>query len=137
MLLVVPHVPHPPYSFRVVVHRDMDAASTSYPTPPPGNADAVNASPLRGRDVPLQSPDRPLVPVVAQRRIMKAGAFGSPVRRSPRLSYLPPPQPPGECQDTQDLDESSDDESEGVNDVALHLSREETPENDALPPDGE
>lgn len=68
---------------------------------------------------------------------MEAGAFDSPVRRSPRLSCLPPPPPPVECQDTQDLDESSDDESESINDVTLHLSREETPENDALPPDGE
>ncbi|KAG8217499.1 hypothetical protein J3R82DRAFT_5647 [Butyriboletus roseoflavus] len=110
----------------------MDAATTSYPTPPPANADAVNASPLPGRDDPLQSPDRPPIPVVAQRQLSKAGVFSSPVRRSPRLSCLPPPQPPTECQDTQDLDESSDDESEGISDVALQLSREETPENDAL-----
>lgn len=115
----------------------MDAATTSYPTPPPGNTDAVNASPLRGRDGPLQSPGRERVPVVAQQRIIKAGATSSPAHRSPRLSCLSPPQPPTECQDTQDLNESSDDESESesVNDVALHLSREETPEND-LPPDG-
>lgn len=112
----------------------MDATTTCYPTPPRGSADAVNASPLPGRDNPLQSPDRPPVPVVAQRRIMKADGFSSPVRRSPRLSCLPPPQPPIE---SQDLDESSDDESESVNDVALHLSRDETPENDDLPPHGE
>jgi hypothetical protein len=42
-----------------------------------------------------------------------------------------------EFQDTQDVDESGDDESVSVNDVALHLCRDETPENDALPPDGE
>ncbi|KAH0830550.1 hypothetical protein J3R83DRAFT_2004 [Lanmaoa asiatica] len=88
--------------------------------------------PTEGGNDSLQSPDRLPVAVVAQRRIMKANAVGSPVRRSPRLSCLPPPPPPAECRDTQD---SSDDESESVNDVYLHLSREETPETDALPPD--
>jgi len=127
---------HTPYG-SLVVHRDMDAATTSCPTSPPGNADAVHAPPHRGRDDPPQSPDRLPVATVAQRRIMKAGAIGSPVRRSPRLSCLPPPQPPMESRDTQDLDESGDDESESVNDVAVQLSRDETPEDDVLPPDGE
>ena len=115
----------------------MDAATTGCRTPPPGNVDEVDVSPHRGCDDPPRSPERLPVTVVAQRRIMKAGADGSPVRRSPRLSCLPPPQPPMESRDTQDLDESSDDESGSINDVALHLSRDETPENDALPPDGE
>ena len=131
-LLVVPHVLHVLRCSRAVVHRDMDAATTSRRTPPPGNA-----VPHRRRDDPPQSPDRLPVAVVAQRRIMKAGADGSPVRRSPRLSCLPPPQPPMESQATQDLGESSDDDSWSVDDVALHLSRDETPENDAVPPDGE
>lgn len=114
----------------------MDAATSS--TPPPGNADAVHASPHEGRDDPPQSPERLPIAIIAQRRIRKAGAVGSPVRRSPRLSrLLLPPRPPVESQDTRDPDESSDDESENVNDVALQLSREETPENDDLPPDGE
>lgn len=42
-----------------------------------------------------------------------------------------------DCQDPQDLDEDSDDESESVIDIALQVSREETPENDALQLDGE
>lgn len=108
----------------------MDAATILLPD----SADAVNASPHRAQEDPPQSPERLPVSVVAQRRIMKASAVGSLVRRSPRLSCLPPPQPPIE---SQDLDESSDDESESVNDVALHLSRDETPENDDLPPHGE
>ncbi|KAF8559559.1 hypothetical protein OG21DRAFT_1594402 [Imleria badia] len=106
----------------------MDAATTLLPS----SADAVNASPHRARDDLPQSPDGLPVAVVAQRRIMKADAVGSPVRRSQRLSCLPPPQPPVE---SQDRDESSDDESESVNYVALHLSRDETPENDDLPQD--
>ncbi|KAG9318463.1 hypothetical protein JVU11DRAFT_554 [Chiua virens] len=114
----------------------MDAATTSSPTPPPGSTGTVDASPHRKRDNPPKSPDKLPVGVVAQRRILKAGVLGSPVRRSPRLSSLPPPQPLLESQSTQDLlDASSDDDSESIDDVALHLSREETPENDAILPD--
>ncbi|KAG6376132.1 hypothetical protein JVT61DRAFT_2106 [Boletus reticuloceps] len=98
------------------------------------NADTVDASSHRARDDPPQSPNRLPVAVVAQRRIGKTAAVGSPVRRSPRLSCLPPPRPSVVSQDTQDRDESSD-ESESVNDVAVHLFRDETPESDDLPPD--
>ncbi|KAF8447980.1 hypothetical protein L210DRAFT_3527609 [Boletus edulis BED1] len=114
----------------------MDATTTSHQIPPPGNADTVDASSHRARDDPPQSPNRLPVAVIAQRRIGKTAAVGSPVRRSPRLSCLPPPRPSVVSQDTQDRDENSD-ESESVNDVAVHLFRDETPESDSddLPPD--
>lgn len=116
----------PSHSFHVV-HRDMDAATTGSTTPPSGSAGA----PHRGRNDPPQLPANLPVSVVAQRRVMKSGGVGSSVRRSPRLSRISPLRPPTECQDM-----SSGDESESINDVALHLSREETPDNDVLPPDG-
>lgn len=123
---VAPSITHSSRTIRVVVvvHCDMDA-----PT-----ADALNAPP---HNDPPQSPDRIPIAAVARRRMMKARVVGSPVRRSPRLSCLPPPQSPSRPQDAQDLNERSDDESESVNDVALHLFRDETPENDDFPPDGE
>ncbi|KAF8136339.1 hypothetical protein EV363DRAFT_1319349 [Boletus edulis] len=98
----------------------MDATTTSHQIPPPGNADTVDESSHRARDDPPQSPNRLPVAVIAQRRIGKTAAVGSPFV----------------SQDTQDRDENSD-ESESVNDVAVHLFRDETPESDSddLPPD--
>ncbi|KAH7889713.1 hypothetical protein F5I97DRAFT_1924231 [Phlebopus sp. FC_14] len=60
-------------------------------------------------------------------------SLGSPMRRSPRLSALPSPLLQRDM-GTQG-EEECDDDSDSVNDVAAHLSREETPENDPLPQD--
>ncbi|KIJ69444.1 hypothetical protein HYDPIDRAFT_36506 [Hydnomerulius pinastri MD-312] len=100
------------------------------------DTDAVNSSVARVYFGPLQSPEKHFIAHdVARRRALKAGAFGSPVRRSPRLSVLPPPPPPQDGRDTPDQDEQSDDDSDSINDVTAQLSREDTPENDPLPQD--
>jgi hypothetical protein len=101
------------------------------------DTDAVNSSSARVYFGPLQSPEKKFIARdVVRRQALKAGAFGSPVRRSPRLSCLPPPRPPQDGRDTRDQDEQSDDDSDSINDVTAQLSREETPENDR-PADGE
>ncbi|KIL00419.1 hypothetical protein PAXRUDRAFT_8226 [Paxillus rubicundulus Ve08.2h10] len=100
------------------------------------DTDAVDSSSPRVYFGPLQSPENKFIARdVVRRQALKTGAFGSPVRRSPRLSCLPPPQPPQDGRNIRDQDEGSDDDSDSMNDVTAQLSREETPENDPLPAD--
>ncbi|KAF9227944.1 hypothetical protein BS17DRAFT_746939 [Gyrodon lividus] len=101
------------------------------------DTDAVNSSSARVYFGPLQSPEKKFIARdIVQRQALKVGAFGSPVRRSPRLFCLPPSQPQQDGRNTHDQDGKSDnDDSDSINDVAAQLSREETPENDHLPPD--
>lgn len=98
------------------------------------DSDTVNCSTARVYFGPVQSPEKRLIASGVARR---CAALDSPLHPSslPALSALPSPQA---IPDTPDEgDERSDEDGDEISDVAAHLSREDTPENDPLSQNGE
>jgi hypothetical protein len=115
----------------------MNNDTTSTPaSPETSDTDAVNCSTARVYFGPLQSPEKRLIASsIEQRR----AAFDSPGLLHPSsLSTLLASPSPQEIADSPDKpDERSDEDGDEISDVANHLSREDTPENDSLNQNGE
>ncbi|KAG1756805.1 uncharacterized protein EDB91DRAFT_1076736 [Suillus paluster] len=110
----------------------MSADTTNSPaSTETSDSDAVNCSTARVYFGPVQSPEKRLIASEVTRRRALNGAVDSPIRSS-RLSafHVPSSQEITDVPDEED--ERSDEDADEISDVAAHLSREDTPENDAL-----
>lgn len=102
-------------------------------SPASTDSDAVNCSTARVYFGPVQSPEKRLIASeVTRRRGLSIGTVDSLLRPSglPALHAPPSPQEITRAQD--ESVERSDEDADEISDVAAHLSREDTPENDTL-----
>ncbi|KAF9246538.1 hypothetical protein BU15DRAFT_70618 [Melanogaster broomeanus] len=128
-----------PSETKSIAHMETSIPSITSPPPSPltdisdTDTDDINSSSERVYFGPLQSPEKKFIARdIARRQALKVGAYGSTVRRSPRLSGLPPLPLPQGTRSTREQDEESDNDSDSINDVTAQLSREETPDTDRL-----
>ncbi|KAL4074454.1 hypothetical protein V8B97DRAFT_1689036 [Scleroderma yunnanense] len=98
------------------------------------DTDEVNSSSARVYFGPVLSPEKKfIVHSVARRAAHKSGAFGTPVRRSPRLSAHPSPRLPSkDALSVPVYDGDDQDDTGSVNEGTSDLPGEDTPENDPL-----
>jgi hypothetical protein len=108
-------------------------------SPASTDSDTVNCSTARVYFGPVQSPEKRLIASeVTRRRALNIDIVDSPLRPLglPALHHAPPS--PQEIMHAPDEgDEQSDADADEIFDVAAHLSREDTPENDPLGQNGE
>jgi len=97
------------------------------------DTDEVNSSSARVYFGPILSPEKKfIVQNIARRAAHKSGAFGSPIRRSPRLSSLPLSHfQSNNAVSLPACDDGAQDGVEGVEELTYDLPGEDTPtEND-------
>jgi len=97
-------------------------------------SDAVNCSTARVYFGPVQSPEKRLIAGGVARRHAALHSSLHPSSLSP-LPDLPSPQ--GITDAPDEGNERNDEDGDEISDVAAHLSREDTPENDTLNQNGE
>jgi hypothetical protein len=116
------HVLLPSISRPWEMNNDVTTNSPASTETSDSDGDAVNCSTARVYFGPVQSPEK---------RLMASG-----VARS--LSPVPDlPSPQGITDAPDEGNERSDEDGDETSDVAAHLSREDTPENDTLNQNGE
>jgi hypothetical protein len=99
--------------------------------------DAVNCSTARVYFGPVQSPEKRLIASEDTRgRVLDIDTVESLLRPS-GLPVLASPLPQEITRVPDESDERSDEDADEIFDVAAHLSREDTPENDSLGQNGE
>ncbi|KAG1890974.1 hypothetical protein F4604DRAFT_1913787 [Suillus subluteus] len=109
----------------------MNTDNTNSPTST--DSDAVNCSTARVYFGPVQSPEKRLIASeVTRRRTLNIDTVDSLLRPSGLPALLAPPSPQETTRAPDEGDERSDEDADEISDVAAHLSREDTPENDSL-----
>lgn len=102
-------------------------------SPASTDSDAVNCSTARVYFGPVQSPEKRLIASeVTRRRTLNIDTADSLLRPSGLPALLSPPSPQEITRAPDEVDERSDEDADEIFDVAAHLSREDTPENDSL-----
>lgn len=94
------------------------------------DSDGVNSSTARVFFGPVKSPEKKLIAREIARRAADPGGYSTPVRRSPRLSRLPPFQ--GQLKDAEDTERDVDGADDGGLQDEPQSPGEDTPENDVL-----
>ncbi|KAG0707786.1 hypothetical protein DFH29DRAFT_895353 [Suillus ampliporus] len=111
----------------------MNADTTNSPaSTETSDSDAVNCSTARVYFGPVQSPEKRLIAGEATRRRALNGTVDSPLRSSGLPAFHAPPSPQEITDAPDEEDERSDEDADEISDVAAHLSREDTPENDSM-----
>ncbi|KAG1853702.1 hypothetical protein DFJ58DRAFT_728097 [Suillus subalutaceus] len=114
-----------------IVDNLMNTDNTNSPTST--DSDAVNCSTARVYFGPVQSPEKRLIASeVTRRRTLNIDTVDSLLRPSGLPALLAPPSPQETTRAPDEGDERSDEDADEIFDVAAHLSREDTPENDSL-----
>ncbi|KAG1731899.1 hypothetical protein EDB19DRAFT_1912286 [Suillus lakei] len=107
-------------------------------SPASTDSDAVNCSTARVYFGPVQSPEKRLIASeVTRGRALNIGTVDSPLRPLGLPAPHAPPSPQEVTHAPGEGDERSDEDADEISDVAAHLSREDTPENDFLGQNGE
>lgn len=102
-------------------------------SPASTDSDAVNCSTARVYFGPVQSPEKRLLASEAtQRRALDIGTIDTFLSPSGLPALYTPPSPQEITRVPDEGDERSDEDADEIFDVAAHLSREDTPENDSL-----
>ncbi|KAG2111519.1 uncharacterized protein F5147DRAFT_771670 [Suillus discolor] len=102
-------------------------------SPASTDSDAVNCSTARVYFGPVQSPEKRLIASeVTRRRELSIGTVDSLLRPSGLPTLHAPPSPQEITRAPDESVERSDEDADEISDVAAHLSREDTPENDTL-----
>ncbi|KAG1782473.1 hypothetical protein EV702DRAFT_384241 [Suillus placidus] len=109
----------------------MNTDDTNSPTST--DSDAVNCSTARVYFGPVQSPEKRLIASeVTRRRALNIDTVDSLLRPSGLPAIHAPPSPQEITRAPNEGDGRSDEDADEIFDVAAHLSREDTPENDSL-----
>lgn len=102
-------------------------------SPASTDSDSVNCSTTRVYFGPVQSPEKRLIASeVTRRRALNIDIVDSPLRPLGLPALHAPPSPQEIMHAPDEGDEQSDADADEIFDVAAHLSREDTPENDSL-----
>ncbi|EIW85204.1 hypothetical protein CONPUDRAFT_150038 [Coniophora puteana RWD-64-598 SS2] len=91
-----------------------------------------NSSSARVYFGPMQSPEKKFLAQEEARQSLQVPLSPSPLRRSPRFSGVPPSTPQQTTDPNEDIDNAVEDSHIEMANVAVHISRDATPDLDPL-----